>query len=74
MASKLQEYRRMSEEAQRQLTGSLERWQSFLKTASRLYKYPYHEKYKVPDPTNYKNKDESCRRFYALAGQQFMSC
>ena len=43
MASKLQEYRRMSEEAQRQLTGSLERWQSFLATASRLYKYPYHE-------------------------------
>jgi hypothetical protein len=43
MASKLQEYRRMSEEAQRQLTGSLERWQSFLTTASRLYKYPYHE-------------------------------
>ena len=43
MASKLQEYRRMSEEAQRQLTGSLERWQSFLATASRLYNYPYHE-------------------------------
>lgn len=34
MASKLQEYRRMSEEAQRQ---------SFLAAASRLYKYPYHE-------------------------------
>ena len=43
MASNLQEYRRMSEEAQRQLTGSLERWQSFLATASRLYKYSYHE-------------------------------
>lgn len=43
MASKLQEYRRMSEEAQCQLTDSLERWQSFLKTASRLYKYAYHE-------------------------------
>ena len=33
----------MSEEAQRQLTGSLERWQSFLATASKLYKYPYHD-------------------------------
>ena len=43
MASKLQVYRQMSEQAQRQLTGSLERWQSFLTTAARLYKYPYHE-------------------------------
>ena len=55
MASKLQEYRRMSEEAQRQLTGSLERWQSFLTTASRLYKYPYHEQVMIhaqrPDTT-----------------------
>ena len=45
----------MSEEAQRQLTGSLERWQSFLKTASRLYKYPYHEQVMIhaqrPDAT-----------------------
>lgn len=55
MASKLQEYRRTSEEAQRQLTGSLERWQSFLATASRLYKYPYHEQVMIhaqrPDAT-----------------------
>ena len=55
MASNLQEYRRMSEEAQRQLTGSLERWQSFLATASRLYKYPYHEQVMIhaqrPDAT-----------------------
>ncbi len=43
MASKLQEYRQMSADAQRQITGSLERWQSFLNTAARLYKYPYHE-------------------------------
>ena len=55
MASKLQEYRRMSEEAQRQLTGSLERWQSFLTITSRLYKYPYHEQVMIhaqrPDAT-----------------------
>ena len=43
MTGKLQEYRRLAETAQRQLTGNLERWQSFLTTASRLYKYPYHE-------------------------------
>ena len=46
MASKLQEYRRMSEEAQRQLTGSLERWQAFLATASGRDKYPDHEQVK----------------------------
>ena len=55
MASKLQEYRQMAEEAQRQLTGSLERWQAFLTTASRLYKYPYHEQVMIfaqrPDAT-----------------------
>lgn len=62
MASKLQEYRRMSEEAQRQLTGTLERWQSFLMTASRLYKYPYHEQVMIhaqrPDATACAEYDE----------------
>ena len=55
MAGKLQEYRRIAETAQRQLTGSLERWQSFLTIASRLYKYPYHEQVMIhaqrPDAT-----------------------
>ena len=55
MASKLQAYRAMAEQAQRQLTGSLERWQSFLTTAARLYKYPYHEQVMIhaqrPDAT-----------------------
>ena len=55
MAGKLQEYRRIAETAQRQLTGSLERWQAFLSTASRLYKYPYHEQAMIhaqrPDAT-----------------------
>ena len=55
MAGKLQEYRRIAETAQRQLTGSLDRWQSFLTTASRLYKYPYHEQVMIhaqrPDAT-----------------------
>ncbi len=55
MPSKLQEYRAMAEQAQRQLTGSLERWQSFLTTAARLYKYPYNEQVMIhaqrPDAT-----------------------
>ena len=55
MAGKLQEYRRIAETVQRQLTGSLDRWQSFLTTASRLYKYPYHEQVMIhaqrPDAT-----------------------
>lgn len=42
MTSKLQEHRRMLEEAQ-QLTGSLEHGQSFLATAFGPYKYPYYE-------------------------------
>ena len=55
MPNKLQEYRAMADQAQRQLTGSLERWQSFLTTASRLYKYPYNEQVMIhaqrPDAT-----------------------
>lgn len=55
MPNKLQEYRAMAEQAQRQLTGSLERWQSFLTTAARLYKYPYNEQVMIhaqrPDAT-----------------------
>ncbi len=47
----------MSAEAQHRLTGNLERWQSFLKTASQLYKYPYHEQVMIygtgaDDPLN----------------------
>jgi len=70
MASKLQEYRKMSEQAQRQLTGSLERWQSFLTTAARLYKYPYHEQVMIhaqrPDATacaEYEVWNDTMRRY-----------
>ena len=43
MPTKAQMYAQMAEEAARQVTGSRENWTSFLATAARLYKYPYHE-------------------------------
>lgn len=43
MPTKAQMYAQMAEEAARQVTGSRESWTSFLTTAARLYKYPYHE-------------------------------
>jgi N12 class adenine-specific DNA methylase/adenine-specific DNA methylase len=45
----------MADEAQRQITGSLQGWTSFLSTAARLYKYPYAEQVMIhaqrPDAT-----------------------
>ncbi len=43
MPTKTQMYAQMAEEAACQVTGSRENWTSFLTTAARLYKYPYHE-------------------------------
>ena len=43
MASKLQTYSELAEVTAKQLTDSTENWTSFLTTAARLYKYPYHE-------------------------------
>ena len=55
MPSKLQSYMQMADEAQRQITGSLQGWTSFLSTAARLYKYPYAEQVMIhaqrPDAT-----------------------
>lgn len=55
MPSKLQTYMQMADEAQRQITGSYRGWTAFLKTAARLYKYPYHEQIMIyaqrPDAT-----------------------
>ena len=42
MTPKTAYYAAMAEDAARQVTGSWERWTSFLTTAGRLYKYPYH--------------------------------
>lgn len=55
MTPKTAYYAAMAEEAARQVTGSWERWTSFLTTAGRLYKYPYHEQLMIhaqrPDAT-----------------------
>ena len=43
MPTKAQMYAQMAEVAACQVTGSRENWTTFLATAARLYKYPYHE-------------------------------
>lgn len=43
MPTKLQIYSELAEITSRQLTDSTENWTSFLTTAARLYKYPYHD-------------------------------
>lgn len=55
MKPKTAYYAAMAEEAARQITSSRDRWTSFLTTAGRLYKYPYHEQLMIhaqrPDAT-----------------------
>ena len=55
MPSKTSTYLQLAEETARRITGSIEGWTSFLDTASRLYKYPYHEQLMIyaqrPDAT-----------------------
>ena len=55
MPSKYQEYRQMADTAERQLTSSYKNWTQFLRTAARLYKYPYNEQVMIhaqqPDAT-----------------------
>lgn len=55
MPSKYQEYRQMADTAERQLTSSYKSWAQFLRTAARLYKYPYNEQIMIhaqrPDAT-----------------------
>ena len=55
MGNKMQFYAQMAEDAARQITGSREQWTAFLRTAARLYKYPYHEQLMIfaqrPDAT-----------------------
>lgn len=43
MPSKYQEYRQMADTAERRFTSSYKSWTQFLRTATRLYKYPYNE-------------------------------
>ena len=55
MASVLQQYRQLADHMATQITGSYQSWTDFLTTASRLYKYPYHEQLMIyaqrPDAT-----------------------
>ena len=55
MPSKYQKYRQMADTAERQLTSSYKSWTQFLRTAARLYKYPYNEQVMIhaqrPDAT-----------------------
>lgn len=55
MPSKYQEYKQMADTAERQLTSSYKSWTQFLRTAARLYKYPYNEQVMIhaqrPDAT-----------------------
>jgi len=55
MPTKLQTYSELAEVTAKQLTDSTENWTSFLTTAARLYKYPYHEQLMIyaqrPDAT-----------------------
>ena len=55
MPDKVQFYRDLAEQTAQQLTWDIAAWTGFLKTASRLYKYPYHEQLLIyaqrPDAT-----------------------
>ena len=55
MPSKAEFYRQMAEQVLAQLVGSWKEWTAFLTTASRLYKYPFHEQMMIyaqrPDAT-----------------------
>ena len=43
MPSKVQLYAQMADRTAEQITGSYQKWTTFLTTAARLYKYPYNE-------------------------------
>ncbi|MCL3786509.1 DEAD/DEAH box helicase [Ruminococcus bromii] len=55
MTTKAELYAQMAEKVTTQLTGSWQEWAGFLTTASRLYKYPFHEQLMIyaqrPDAT-----------------------
>ena len=55
MPGKYEYYAELAEKTAKQLTDSTENWTSFLTTAARLYKYPYHEQLMIyaqrPDAT-----------------------
>ena len=70
MPRKAQALTQMADHAATQITASHESWTDFLKTAARLYKYPYHEQLMIyaqrPDATacaGYEIWNEKMRRY-----------
>jgi N12 class adenine-specific DNA methylase/adenine-specific DNA methylase len=70
MPSNVQALAQMADRAATQITASHESWTDFLKTAARLYKYPYHEQLMIfaqrPDATacaGYELWNEKMRRY-----------
>ncbi len=70
MPSTVQALVQMADHAATQITASHESWTDFLKTAARLYKYPYHEQLMIyaqrPDATacaGYELWNEKMRRY-----------
>lgn len=52
MPTKAELYAQMAEKVATQLTGSWQEWAGFLTTASRLYKYPFHEQLMILRPAS----------------------
>ncbi len=70
MESKVQALAQMADHAAMQITASHTDWTDFLKTAARLYKYPYHEQLMIyvqrPDATacaGYEVWNDKMRRY-----------
>ena len=70
MPSNVQALAQMADHAATQITASHESWTDFLRTAARLYKYPYHEQLMIyaqrPDATacaGYEIWNEKMRRY-----------
>lgn len=70
MPTKLQACEQIAEKTATQITASHESWTDFLRTAARLYKYPYHEQLMIyaqrPDATacaGYEVWNEKMRRY-----------
>ena len=68
--TKYEYYAALAERTARQLTENLDNWTSFLDTAARLYKYPYHEQLMIyaqrPDATacaDYDTWSKTMRRY-----------
>ena len=72
MATKAQMYAQMADHAAVQLTSSWNEWMRFLDTASRLYKYPFHDQLMIyaqrPDATASRSMTCGMTRWAAMSG------